>query len=492
MFTAVVVSMLSYACGDDAVGPEVPAVLLSTEVITDRTPRMAMQAKEVVAALQDPLVSDGTVLIGVKEASAVRGVGLDGRQLPVIARESAQRAIVGAFPELEVVAGVTRVLPFHSTSLGITVSDTSHTTWINARIPYRDEVIDRLLQHPNVDYVVPNFHNGVLLAELTPWGIPLMRADQAWSQGYTGGSIAVGIVDTGIDSDGYTPGSNNLHPDFVDEIIFRNPVHSRSDNACGSATGATSADPCYWEHTFHGTGVAGAFVARQNTLGSVGSAPGAGTYIMEVSKVGYTDTFGYFRLPQDAFAWAVLRAGEGGAWYDPKVRVAVTSVGYSSTNISAYQALHDAFATSYNQHDVLWFSAAGNRYGGFVVIPARFPEVIAVSSVESSGTRSAFSSVGPEVELAAPGGLQWLSWNRRDDFLGTLRKNVEGTSFAAPMAAGVGRLARQKYPNHTASQIRQMMQTYALDRGPVGKDDEYGFGQVDAVCLLNNISPCTP
>lgn len=470
-----------------------PVEAPSAYSVQDDAQRVHMSPTALIAALRTPGLTNGTVLVGLKEGLAVRGVGRNGIQLPVYARLAAVAAVRRDFPELQVVRDVARVGRFH-TNFGAVQYDTSFVTWVTVRAPLDEEVLTSLKRHPNVDYVVPNYSNGVIFGETTPWGVTLVRAAQAWAAGYNGGPITVGMVDTGIDSNGYTPGSDNLHPDFGEgRVIFRNPAHDNPDNTCGVSTGATSAMPCYWEQVYHGTGVLGAMLGKQNGSGSVGVAPGVGSgYHIEVAKVLYRLSNGDYGMTQDDFAWAVLQMGYGSTWYDPRARIAVTSVGYRSTSPEGFDALWDAFRTSYNQHGVLWFVAAGNTGGGSVTVPALFPEVIAVSSVESNGSWSSFSAQDDEVELSAPGGTQWLSWNRRDDVSNSLMRDVQGTSFAAPMAAGVARLALHKYPSWTASQLRENMRLYARDRGTPGWDRYYGYGQVDAVCLLNMTAPCNP
>lgn len=174
-------------------------------------------------------------------------------------------------------------------------------------------------------------------------------------------------------------------------------------------------------------------------------------------------------------------------------RVAVTSIGYNSTNTANYPALHDAFKTSYSK-GVLWFAAAGNNGESFskhVVIPARFPEVVAVGALNQQLTRSTFSSVGSEIELVAPGENLVLSWNRRDDSPdGSHTRTNQGTSFAAPIAMGVVRITLHKNPDWSAATLRQEMRDHARDLGTSGKDEVYGYGMVDAICLINQTNPC--
>jgi hypothetical protein len=64
-------------------------------------------------------MTDGTLLIGLKEVTASRGIDAAGVALPVQARFTAEAAIRGAFPEIEAVNGLVRVIPGQRGSLAV-------------------------------------------------------------------------------------------------------------------------------------------------------------------------------------------------------------------------------------------------------------------------------------------------------------------------------------------------------------------------------------
>ena len=53
-----------------------------------------------------------------------------------------------------------------------------------------------------------------------------------------------------------------------------------------------------------------------------------------------------------------------------------------------------------------------------------------------------------------------------------------GTSAAAPHAAGAAALVRGAYPQYTVQQVQNLLQGRAVDMGPSGRDNMYGFGRV--------------
>ena len=61
-----------------------------------------------------------------------------------------------------------------------------------------------------------------------------------------------------------------------------------------------------------------------------------------------------------------------------------------------------------------------------------------------------------------------------------------GTSFAAPRVAGAAALVKQKFPNLTSEQIKQVILQTADDLGATGVDAVFGYGKLN---VLNTLSP---
>jgi subtilisin family serine protease len=60
-----------------------------------------------------------------------------------------------------------------------------------------------------------------------------------------------------------------------------------------------------------------------------------------------------------------------------------------------------------------------------------------------------------------------------------------GTSMATPHVAGVAALIWSHAPSAGAAAIRQALQQTAIDLGPIGRDNSYGFGLVQARAAVN-------
>jgi type VII secretion-associated serine protease mycosin len=136
--------------------------------------------------------------------------------------------------------------------------------------------------------------------------------------------------------------------------------------------------------------------------------------------------------------------------------------------------------------DAVIIAAAGNDHSASKMYPAAYDGVIAVSAVTAAGEPVAFSNYGPWIDLAAPGVGILAGWVD-----GTYRK-VEGTSFAAPLVAGVAMLARARFPDDDAAAIARRLRTGARDAGLIGRDDLFGYGIVDALGALGGPRPPSP
>jgi len=64
----------------------------------------------------------------------------------------------------------------------------------------------------------------------------------------------------------------------------------------------------------------------------------------------------------------------------------------------------------------------------------------------------------------------------------------DGTSMATPHASGSAALVWSYFPACTAAQIRTSLQLSAMDLGPAGRDDQFGYGLVQAKAAVQRIN----
>ena len=142
-----------------------------------------------------------------------------------------------------------------------------------------------------------------------------------------------------------------------------------------------------------------------------------------------------------------------------------------------YQSLHDACDAAYAEGIVV-VAAAGNDgnppgKGDNVDYPGAYSSVIAVAATGSNDERARWSSTGPDVELAAPGVSIYST------YLGGYATK-SGTSMACPHVSGTAALVIASDSSLSNVDVRQRLQETADDLGATGKDNQYGYGLVDA------------
>jgi hypothetical protein len=124
----------------------------------------------------------------------------------------------------------------------------------------------------------------------------------------------------------------------------------------------------------------------------------------------------------------------------------------------------------------LVFVSAGNNNVDENVVPD--PALVVVSATDSNDAKASFSSWGSFVTIAAPGTNIWTTNNA----LGYSAWN--GTSFSAPVTAGVAALMMAARPDLGGDTIQSLLYSTAVDLGAAGRDPVFGYGRVDAAAAL--------
>ncbi len=157
------------------------------------------------------------------------------------------------------------------------------------------------------------------------------------------------------------------------------------------------------------------------------------------------------------------------------------SLGSSSLSSLYQKALDDILG----QNDqILFVAAAGNNGDDSYGWPASLPDIVSVGSITQSRERSGFSQYNNEVDLVAPG-------SRIKSTIPDGYGNAAGTSMATPHVSAVAAKVWSHYPSLTADQIRTILELNASDMGEEGRDDEYGWGLVDALAAYQALSGMT-
>ncbi|MFB4286626.1 S8 family serine peptidase [Nonomuraea sp. ATR24] len=308
------------------------------------------------------------------------------------------------------------------------------------------------------------------LAETTK----VIGADRAHAAGWTGKGATVAVLDTGIDRD---------HPflagRIVDEACFStsdaaSQAVSLCPNGQANQTGPGAADAetrqCLdggANRCDHGTHVAG-IAAGKLVAGAPanGVAPEAGTLPIQVfSRINSAVACGTTRVPcflsytsdQKLALEYVARVAK-----ERNVAAVNMSLGGGGPHRRHCDADPGAGALK-PQFDQLMalgaapVVAAGNDgWTDAVASPACVSTAVTVGATDDADRMAPFSNRGVLLDLLAPGAD--VTASVPDDAYGLM----SGTSMAAPHVAGSFALLKQAYPNLTAAQALQRLQTTGL------------------------------
>jgi subtilisin family serine protease len=329
---------------------------------------------------------------------------------------------------------------------------------VAARLPAA--ALPGLQKNPRVTVIEPDGQVEAIdyASELNnTWGVKRIQAGDVHQTGNLGTGVKLAVIDTGIDY-----AHPELTPRYAGGYDFvNNDNDPKDDNG-------------------HGTHVAGTAAALRNGAGVVGAAPEAALYGLKVLDSGGSGSW------SDIIA-ALQWAGNHG------VQITNNSYGSSGNPGTLVKA---AFDNTY-AGGMLHIAAAGNNGNPpgnkeSVIYPAKWDSVVAVAATNQDDQRASWSSTGPELELAAPGvGIRstWLNGGYRD---------ASGTSMASPHVAGTAALVISAGITDTNGngrindEVRQVLNDTAEDLGSAGRDNQYGFGLVNAAAAVGVLTPPAP
>ncbi|MCY9514224.1 S8 family serine peptidase [Paenibacillus apiarius] len=304
-------------------------------------------------------------------------------------------------------------------------------------------------QSPQVEYIEPNHAVHSLASGVKPNDklyaqqhyLRQIGADTAWTQAKSNSSITIALVDTGIDFN---------HPDLKQNIV-------KGINLLDSGLPQ--------DDNGHGTSVAGVVGAvGNNNKGTAGLLWSA-----KIMPIKALDSRGYG--DEDKLGAGILYAVDHGA------KIVVMSVG-----LYRYSKYMQDIVNYAEEKGVLLIAATGNDGGRYqekvaVKYPAAYPTVFAVGGSSPQMKVEPRTNIGPEIDVVAP-------WHVFTTALGGGYKSEEGTSMAAPQAAGVAALLWSKYPELKPYQVRHHLRYTAKDIDGKGWDRKSGYGLLRADAAL--------
>lgn len=269
----------------------------------------------------------------------------------------------------------------------------------------------------------------------TSWHLPRISAPQAWDATTGSNNIVIAILDTGCDP---------AHPDLAAKYV---PGWNFFDNNADSS-----------DVHGHGTSVAGAAAAQSNNGAGV-AAPAWGCRIMPV-RVSDLDGYANASTVANALVWAA----------DHGARVANVSYAFNTSTTVASAAQY------FQSRGGVVTMSAGNS--GIFVTNGDNPYILTISATDSSDLLASWSTRGNFLDLAAPGVS--IRTTLRNAGYGS----GSGTSFSAPIVAGVAALALSVNPGLSDADVQQVLKSAADDLGPAGWDSDYGWGRLNAAAAV--------
>ncbi|MFC5467124.1 S8 family peptidase [Cohnella suwonensis] len=270
------------------------------------------------------------------------------------------------------------------------------------------------------------------------WNLPEIATVNGWNVTKGSKDVVVAVLDTGVQSD---------HPDLKERIV----------------EGVNIVDPSAppEDDVGHGTHVAGIIAAEINNNEGVAGM----TWYTKIMPVKVLDSTG---------AGSTYSVAEGILWAtDHGAQVINMSLG----NYAEAEFLHDALKYAY-ERGVVIVAASGNDNTDRPGYPAAYAEVIGVSATDADETRAEYSNYGDYIDVAAPG------TSIPSTYPGSQYAALSGTSMASPHVAALASLVKSAKPSLTNAQIAELLRRTAKDLGTKGKDNDFGYGQIDVRSAL--------
>jgi len=307
---------------------------------------------------------------------------------------------------------------------------------------------------------------------------------EAWDTTQGNPEIAIAVIDTGIDynhpdlapniwhNPGEIPG-NGLDDDangYIDDAVGWDFV-----DAYGGASDEdyTTPDNDPMDRHGHGTHVAG--IAAAATGNGLGVSGVAGNCRIMAVRAGYRTPSGGGVLTSVAAAQGIVYAGENGA------KVINLSWGdYQKSNL-----IEDAMSFATDQ-GALICAAAGNEDTSGLLYPAASDNnaVMAVGATDRNDAKASFSNYGEWVDVSAPGVAVYSTYIDNAYCL------MNGTSMAAPHAAGVAALLFSYLPGLTALDAKtRIMRSVDVLSALSGKNLTSGRINAHSALTSNYTSP---
>lgn len=316
--------------------------------------------------------------------------------------------------------------------------------------------------------------------------VSAINAETAWSLTTGSAGVIVAVLDTGVrwnhpDLDGKLVGGY----DFISESVIANDGDGRDSNPADpgdwissteNSSDATLKGCGVSDSSWHGTQMAGLIGASTNNASGMAGL-GRHVRVLPVRVLGKCG--GYDSDIIAGMRWAAGLTVPGVPANPNPARVISMSLGYPDDSASGCTAAdpYSVAVAEVHAAGAVVVASAGND-SRKVNKPANCPGVISVAGLRHAGTKNGFSSLGPEVSIAAPAGncvnlggeclYPILSTSNTGTTTPSCPTHTTGgsdaavgTSFAAPLVSGTAALMLAANPALTPAQVLSLLKSSA-------------------------------